>query len=304
METTTTKLTFEEKLNSLKLYNNQEETLVWNSLEIAKLQELIFNLYSYKGKIINKNKNVGKLGLEMDSQAKTNLEIIYSYFINLLIENWENQKYISIDIINKKYLTKDNLALGLDSITNMETYINQNNLNNSIIRETLEKYNLGNLLKDLLQNIETRETIINSYKVNCQLLKQNIEDKKAFNQAKKDLHKSYNNSLTKNTYTYTKLCNKIIDIINSFEDLKRLSKEITSQDIDSQEIINNNRIKRKLYKSKGLDIYNKATKYNNRKYKKQQAKIQQATKYNKNINSDLEKYWLVYNNNQWEIVEK
>lgn len=286
------------------IYETKQETLSWNIQEIAKLQDLIFQMYNYKWKIINKNKNVWKVWLVMDSQALTNLEIIYSYFINLLIENWQNTKYLSIDIINKKYLTKENLSIWLETLANSETFINKNNLNNVIIIETLKNNGLWNLLFDLLKNLETETAIKNSYKNNCLLLKQNTTDKKEFTKQKKLLHKNYNNSLTKNTYNYTKITNKIINIINKNYDLSRLANEITKQNTDKTEITKQNRITRKLYKSRWLWNFVNSTKYNNKKYKKQQKNIETLTKYNKNINIDFENLYLTYNNWNYEIIEK
>ena len=286
------------------IYETKQETLSWNIQEIAKLQDLIFQMYNYKWKIINKNKNVGKIWLVMDSQALTNLEIIYTYFINLLIENWNNQKFLSIDIINKKYLTKENLSIWLETLTNSETFINKNNLNNVIIIETLKNNGLWNLLFDLLKNLETETAIKNSYKNNCLLLKQNTIDKTEFTKQKKLLHKNYNNSLTKNAYNYTKIANKIIDIINKNYDLSRLANEITKQSTDKTEITKQNRITRKLYKSKWLEKFVNSTKYNNKKYKKQQKNIETLTKYNKNISFDLENLYLTCNNWNYEIIEK
>ena len=292
------------KLWNIKLYNITNETLTDNQKEILKIQQLIENMYSYKWKIINKNKNVWKLWFVMDAQMLTNLEIIYSYFMNLLIENWQNTKYLSIDIINKKYLTKENLSIWLETLTNSETYINKNNLNSSIIIETLKNNWLWNLLFDLLKNLETETAIKNSYKRNCLLLKQNTIDKTEFLKQKKQLHKSYNNSLTKNTYNYTKICNRIIEIINKNFDLSMLSNEITKQNTDKTEIVEQNRINRKLYKSKWLEKYVNNTKYNHKKYKKIQEKIETLTKYNKNINSDFEWLYLICEDWKYKIVKK
>ena len=292
------------KLWSIKLYNIPTETLTDNQNEILKFQQLIENMYNYKWKIINKNKNVWKLWFVMDSQMLTNLEIIYSYFMNLLIENWENTKFLSIDIINKKYLTKENLSIWLETLTNSETYINKNNLNNSIIIETLKNNWLWNLLFDLLKNLETETAIKNSYKRSCLLLKQNTIDKTEFLKQKKQLHKSYNSSLTKNTYNYTKICNRIIEIINKNFDLSILSNEITKQNTDKKEIVKQNRINRKLYKSKWLEKYVNNTKYNHRKYKKIQSDIETLTKYNKNINSDFEWLYLICKDWKYKIFKK
>ena len=288
------------KLWNIKLYDIKNIELTNNQSEILKLQNLIFNLYNFKWKIINNKKNCWIVWIEMSSMEKTNLEIIYTYFINLLIEN-QSDKFISINLINKKQVNKiNNNFVDIEKLT--DYWFDYKSINNHLIINLLKNNWCKNLLNDLLNNINNDYYIKNNYKVKKQkiklLLNENQIDKNQYNEFLKFQKQKYNNDIIKNIKVYSKLLNKINIIINNNFDLLKLTNEIVEKNKKS-ELIKNYRLTKKLLIKKWIYI-NKAS----RKFeKKAQKQIQKLN--NEIIKNSIDNYYLTIDKNwSYKVVLK
>ena len=285
------------KLWNIKLYDINENQLSNNQIEILKLQNLIFNLYDFKWKIINDKKNCGKIWLEMSSMEKNNLEIIYSYFINLLIEN-QCDKFISIDIINKKQVNKiNNNFIDIENLS--DYWFDYKSINNHLIIDLLKNNWLEMLLNDLLKNINNDYYIKNNYKVKKQkiklLLKENQINKNQYNDFMKIQKTIYNNKIIKNIKIYSKLLNKINIIINNNFDLLKLTSEIVEKN-KKIDLIKNCRIMRKLLIKKWIYKLNKKF---DKKAKKQIDKLN-----NEIMKNSIDNYYLINENWNYKVIMK
>jgi len=285
------------KIWNIKLYDINENQLTNNQLEILKLQKLIFNLYDFEWKIINNKKNCWIVGLEMWSMEKNNLEIIYSYFINLLIEN-QSDKFISIDLINKKQVNKiNNNFTDIEKLT--DYWFNYKSINNHLIINLLKNNWLELLLKDLLNNINQDYYIKNNYKVKKQkiklLLKENQINKNQYTDFMKKQKTIYNNNIIKNIKTYSKLLNKINIIINNNFDLLKLTNEIVEKN-KKADLIKQWRITKKLLIKKW--IY----KVNRKSEKKANKQIQKLN--NEIMKNNINNYYLINENWSYKVVIK